>query len=453
MKKSTTNDQLRQRDLAVMWHPTTQMKDHEWLPLLPVRKGEGVWLVDMDGNRYIDAISSWWVNLFGHANPHISEAVSRQASTLEHVILAGATHEPAVLLAEKLVAMTQPGLDRVFYADSGSNAVEISMKMSFHYWANQGRPGRTRFVTLSNSYHGETIGTLGVGDAGLFKQTYAPLLAEPIIAPSPDCFGLERSEWDRNAAEKLEEMKLILEQHQDEICAVIVEPLVQGAGGMRMYPPSYLAGLRVLCDAYDVHLIADEIAVGFGRTGSMFACQQADIAPDFMCISKGLTGGYLPMSAVMTSNRIYDVFYDEYTSLRGFLHSHSYSGNALACAAALATMEIFEQQPVLENNRKTAKIMLDSVQHLHDHPHVGEIRQTGMILAMEMVRSCTTMEAYDWKERRGMKVYQHALNNGVLLRPIGNTVYFMPPYVINEQEIELMAAAATAGIDHATRDD
>ncbi|MFT5371219.1 MAG: adenosylmethionine-8-amino-7-oxononanoate aminotransferase [Lysobacterales bacterium] len=453
MNDSTSNEQLRKRDLAVMWHPTTQMKDHEWLPLLPVRSGQGVWLEDMDGNRYIDAISSWWVNLFGHANPKISEAVSRQAKTLEHVILAGVTHEPAVLLAEKLVAITQQGLDRVFYADSGSNAVEISMKMSFHYWANLGQPGRTRFVTLSNSYHGETIGTLGVGDAGLFKQTYAPLLAEPLIAPSPDCFGLERSEWDAHASSMLDEMNQLLERHQHEICAVIVEPLVQGAGGMRMYPPSYLAGLRVLCDSYDVHLIADEIAVGFGRTGSMFACQQADIAPDFMCISKGLTGGYLPMSAVMTSNKIYDVFYDEYTSLRGFLHSHSYSGNALACAAALATMEIFEQQPVLENNRKTAKIMLDAVQHLHDHSHVGEIRQTGMILAMEMVKNRATMETYDWKERRGIKVYQHALNHGVLLRPIGNTVYFMPPYVINEHEINLMVAAATAGIDHATRDD
>jgi adenosylmethionine-8-amino-7-oxononanoate aminotransferase len=245
-------------------------------------------------------------------------------------------------------------------------------------------------------------------------------------------------------------MKMLLERHQAEICAVIVEPLVQGAGGMRMYPPSYLSGLRALCDEYEVHMIADEIAVGFGRTGSMFACQQAGIAPDFMCISKGLTGGYLPMSAVMTSNEIYDVFYDEYISLRGFLHSHSYSGNALACSAALATMEIFESEPVLENNRKTSKLMLKAVQHLYDHPHIGEIRQTGMILAMEMVRDCKTLEPYDWKERRGIKVYQHCLENGVLLRPIGNVVYFMPPYVINEQEIGLMVAAATSGIDHAT---
>ena len=452
MNKTSLNDQIRTRDLAVLWHPTTQMKDHEWLPLLPVRKGQGVWLEDMDGKRYIDAISSWWVNLFGHTNPHISAAVSRQVQTLEHVLLAGVTHEPAVLLAEKLVEITQAGLDRVFFADSGSNAIEIALKMSFHLWKNLGHTGRHRFVTLSNSYHGETIGTLGVGDAGLFKETYARLLAEPVIAPSPDCFGLPRDEWDRHASEKLAEMKLILEQHQAEVCAVIVEPLVQCAGGMRMYPPSYLTGLRSLCDQYNVHLIADEIAVGFGRTGSMFACQQADIAPDFMCISKGLTGGYLPMSAVMTSNDIYAVFYDEYTSLRGFLHSHSYSGNALACSAALATLEIFEREPVLENNRKTAKLMLDAVQHLHEHPHVGEIRQTGMILAVEMVRNRKTLEGYDWKERRGIRVYQHALEKGVLLRPIGNVVYFMPPYVINEEEVGLMVDAATSGIDLATKD-
>jgi len=450
MKNPSSNEELKRRDLAVMWHPTTQMKDHEWLPLLPVRRGQGVWLEDMDGKRYIDAISSWWVNLFGHANPHISAAVSRQAQTLEHVILAGVTHEPAVCLAEKLVEITQQGLERVFYADSGSNAVEISLKMSFHYWQNMGQTKRHRFVTLSNSYHGETIGTLSVGDTGLFKETYSPLLTEPLIAPSPDCFGLPLEAWDLHAAEKLAEMEKILAGNQSEICAVIVEPLVQCAGGMRMYPPSFLAGLRALCDEFDVHLIADEIAVGFGRTGSMFACQQANIAPDFMCISKGLTGGYLPMSAVMTSHAIFDVFYDEYTSLRGFLHSHSYSGNALACSAALATLEIFEQQPVLENNRATAKLMRDAVAHLNDHPHVGEIRQTGMILAMEMVRDRKSMQSYDWKERRGMKVYQYALEQGVLLRPIGNTVYFMPPYVINESEIRLMAAAATGGIDVAT---
>lgn len=446
------NEEIRQRDLAVLWHPTTQMKDHEWLQLLPVKSGQGVWLEDMEGKRYIDAISSWWVNLFGHANPHISAAVSEQANRLEHVILAGVTHEPAVRLAEKLVEITPPGLERVFFADSGSSAVEISLKMSFHYWRNIGEQGRVRFVTLSNSYHGDTLGALGVGDAGLFKAAYEPLLMEPLVAPSPDCFALPREQWDAHAADRLADMREIFTNNEGEISAVIIEPLVQCAGGMRMYPPSYLTGLRALCDEFRIHLIADEIAVGFGRTGSMFACEQGGIAPDFMCLSKGLTGGYLPMSAVMTSQTVYEAFYDEYTTLRGFLHSHSYTGNALACAAALATMELFEQRDVLADNRLLAAQMLEAVSPMHEHAHVGDIRQTGMILAIEMVAQRDPMIQYDWKQRRGMQVYQYAMAQGILLRPIGNVVYFMPPYVINSDEIKLMAKVAMAGIDLATRD-
>jgi adenosylmethionine-8-amino-7-oxononanoate aminotransferase len=452
MKSLTKNEAICQRDLAVLWHPTTQMKDHEWLTLLPVRSGQGVWLEDMEGKRYIDAISSWWVNLFGHSNEHISDAVSDQVRRLEHVIFAGVTHEPAVRLAEKLVAITPPGLERVFFADSGASAVEISLKMSFHYWCNTGEKGRSRFVTLSNSYHGDTLGALSVGDVGLFKETYKPLLMEPLVAPSPDCFALPREQWDANAGQKLAELRGIFEQYQAEICAVIIEPLIQCAGGMRMYPPSYLTGLRALCDEYRVHLIADEIAVGFGRTGTMFACDQGGIAPDFMCLSKGLTGGYLPMSAVMTTNRVYEAFYAEYTSLRGFLHSHSYTGNALACAAALATMELFDERDVLNDNRGLAQQMLEAVAPMQDHPHVGDIRQTGMVLALEMVAQREPMIQYDWKQRRGMKVYQYAMEQGVLLRPIGNVVYFMPPYVINADEIRLMAKVAMDGIDLATLD-
>ncbi len=446
-----SNDALRQRDLAVVWHPTTQMKDHEWLPLLPVRRGEGVWLEDMEGNRFLDAISSWWVNLFGHANPRISRAVAEQAQTLEHVILAGATHEPAVRLAERLTAIAPPGLDRVFYADSGAAAVEISLKMSFHYWRNLGERNRRRFVTLSNSYHGDTLGALSVGDAGLFRDAYAPLLLEPLVAPSPDCFGIEPGQWDVQAERRLASMRELLNAHRGEVCAVIIEPLVQCAGGMRMYPPAYLTGLRALCDEFDVHLIADEIAVGFGRTGTLFACEQGGITPDFMCLSKGLTGGYLPMSVVLTGEQVYRAFYDEYTTLRGFLHSHSYTGNALACSAALATLDIFEAEPVLERNQVLAAVMRRAVRPLEAHPHVGEIRQCGMILAIEMVQARSSMTPYDWRERRGMVVYQHALEHGVLLRPIGNVVYFMPPYVINEQEIEHLAEVAAAGIDRATR--
>lgn len=447
---SVNNQSLRDRDLAVLWHPTTQMKDHEWLPLLPVKSAHGVWLEDFEGQRYIDAISSWWVNLFGHTNSHISAAVARQARQLEHVILAGVSHEPAVAVAEKLVQITPAGLDRVFLADSGSGAVEIALKMSFHFWRNQGETGRDRFVTLSNSYHGETLGALAVGDAGLFKEAYQPLLMKSLVAPSPDCFGLDPSAWEQHAATCLQAMDELLGEHSGRVSAVIIEPLVQCAGGMRMYPPSYISGLRALCDRHQVHLIADEIAVGFGRTGTLFACEQAGVSPDFMCLSKGLTGGYLPMSAVLASEHTYQAFYAEYTSMRGFLHSHSYTGNALACAAALATLELFEQQDVLAQNRHTARLMREAVEPLEQHPNVGEIRQTGMILAMEMVADREQMAPYHWQERRGMQVYRYALEHGVLLRPIGNVVYFMPPYVINQDEIAQMAQTAIDGIDVAT---
>lgn len=447
---SLSNDAVRARDLAVLWHPTTQMKDHERIPLLPVRRARGVWLEDFEGRRYIDAISSWWVNLFGHANEHISAAVARQASELEHVILAGATHEPAIRLAERLVALTPPGLDRVFYADSGSGAVEIALKMSFHYWRNRGETARTRFVTLTHSYHGETLGTLAVGDAGVFKEAYEPLLMEALFAPSPDCTGIDPAHWDAHAAGKLEALDALLADNAGTVCAVIIEPLVQCAGGMRMYPPSWIRGLRAVCDRHDVHLIADEIAVGFGRTGTLFACEQAGVSPDFLCLSKGLTGGYLPMSAVLTGESVYRTFYDEYTTLRGFLHSHSYTGNALACAAALATLELFDAGDVLGDNRRTARLMRDAVTPLQDHPNVGEIRQTGMILAIEMVADRERMTSWDWRERRGLRVYEHGLANGVLLRPIGNVVYFMPPYVIGESEIGQMAEVAMGGIDRAS---
>ncbi|MBE9550366.1 MAG: adenosylmethionine--8-amino-7-oxononanoate transaminase [Proteobacteria bacterium] len=444
------NKEFMARDLAVLWHPCTQMQDHESLPLIPIRSGQGVWLEDLEGKRYLDAISSWWVNIFGHNNPLISTAIKQQLDRLEHVILAGFSHEPAVELAERLVAMTPDRLSRVFYADNGSAAVEVALKMSFHYWLNRGEPRRQRFVNLSGSYHGETLGALALGDVSLYKDTYGPLLLEPIVAPSPDAWqGQEGEDSYDTAVRCLLEMEKILSANSGEICAVIVEPLIQCAGGMRMYHPHYLSGLRSLCDQYNVHLIADEIAVGFGRTGTMFACEQADISPDFMCLSKGLTGGYLPMSAVLTSEDVYSAFYSDYASLKGFLHSHSYTGNALACAAALATLDIFANQPVLENNVKLAALMMDSVSTLTDHPHVGEIRQTGMVLAIEMVKQRETREAWPWQERRGLEVYQYGLSQGVLLRPLGNIVYFMPPYVINAEEIALMGRVAIEGIERA----
>lgn len=441
------------RDLAHVWHPCTQMKDHERdVPLIPIRRGEGVWLEDFAGRRYLDAVSSWWVNLFGHANPRINAAVRAQLEQLEQVILAGFTHEPVIELSEQLVALAPAGLSRCFYADNGSSAVEVAVKMSFHYWRNAGRTGKRRFITLSNSYHGETLGALAVGNVDLYKSIYQPLLMEVITVPSPDCFERERGEsWAEHSRRMLAHMEAALERHASETAAVIVEPLVQCAGGMRMYDPVYLALLRAACDRHEVHLIADEIAVGFGRTGTMFACEQAGIRPDLLCLSKGLTGGYLPLSTVLTTETIYAAFYDEYTRLTAFLHSHSYTGNALACAAARAVLAIFREDRVIERNRALAARLGERARPLADHPHVAEVRQCGMIVAVEMVREKASRTPYPWQERRGLVVYRHGLERGVLLRPIGNVIYFMPPYVITPGEIDLMVEAAREGIELATR--
>jgi adenosylmethionine-8-amino-7-oxononanoate aminotransferase len=448
MSTNTGNSDWVSRDLAHVWHPCTQMKDHESVPMIPLRAGSGVWLEDFTGKRYLDGISSWWVNLFGHANARISAAVAEQLGRLEHAIFAGFTHEPAVKLAEELLRIAPPGLNRCFFADNGSAAIEVAIKMSFHFWRNSGQARKTRFITLANSYHGETLGALAVGNVELYKSIYRPLLMDVITVPSPDAFMRAAGDSEADHARRVfAAMETALEQNHAEVAAVIVEPLVQCAGGMRMYDPVYLELLRVACDKYGVHLIADEIAVGFGRTGTMFACEQAGIRPDYLCLSKGLTGGYLPLSAVLTTDAIYAAFYDEYTRLNGFLHSHSYTGNPLACAAANATLAIFRDEPVLERNRATARHMRDSVAHLADHPHVAEVRQRGMILAIELVKERASRTPWPWQERRGLRIYRHALERGALIRPLGTTIYFMPPYVIQPDEIELLARIATEGVE------
>ena len=446
------NDSWMQRDLAVLWHPCTQMKDHEQLPLIPIRRGDGVWLEDFEGKRYLDAVSSWWVNVFGHANPRINQRIKDQLDQLEHVMLAGFSHQPVVELSERLVALTPPGLERVFYTDNGSTGIEVALKMSFHYWRNSGQPTKQRFVTLTNSYHGETVAAMSVGDVALFTDTYKPLLLDTFKVPSPDCYlRPEGMSWEEHSRNMFADMEQTLAEHHREIAAVIVEPLIQGAGGMRMYHPIYLKLLREACDRYDVHLIHDEIAVGFGRTGTMFACEQAGITPDFLCLSKALTGGYLPMAAVLTTDKLYQAFYDDYSTLRAFLHSHTYTGNPLACAAALATLDIFEQDNVIEANKALATRMTTATAHLADHPHVAEVRQTGMAVAIEMVADKASKTPYPWQERRGLKVYQHALQRGALLRPLGSVVYFLPPYTITEEQIDFLAEVASEGIDIATR--
>lgn len=445
--------QLAARDLQVIWHPCTQMHDHEQMPLIPIRKGEGVWLEDYNGKRYLDAISSWWVNLFGHNHPYINQALKDQIDYLSHVIFAGFTHEPAILFAEKLTEMVPPGLSHCFFADNGSSAVEAALKMSFHYWYNVGRPQKKRFVHLSNSYHGETLGALAVCDVAIFKKVYAELLRDAICVPSPDCYYREAGEsWEDYSRRMFAPMEQTLATYADEICAVIIEPLVQASGSMRMYHPIYLSLLRAACDKYGVHLIADEIAVGFGRTGTLFACEQANISPDFLCLGKGITGGYLPLSTVLTQDSIYQAFYAEFQQLKLFIHSHSYSGNTLACRAGLATLEIFKQEPVIANNQLLIQHLQQKIQVFTEHPHIAEVRQTGMIVALEMVKNKVTREPYDWQERRGRQIFQRALEQGILLRPLGDVIYFMPPYVITTEELDLLVTKTLAVLNEVTCD-
>ncbi|MGH8173461.1 MAG: adenosylmethionine--8-amino-7-oxononanoate transaminase [Rhodanobacteraceae bacterium] len=457
--------ELAARDLAVVWHPCTQMHDHETLPMLPIASAEGAWLTGHDGTRYLDAISSWWTCLLGHRHPRIVAALKDQLDRLDHVMLAGFTHEPAIELAEELVRIAprahanDPRADdrplrRVFYADNGSSAIEVALKLSFHFWRNTGRGERTRFIALTGGYHGETLGALSVTDIALYRATYAPLLLDPIFAPSPDAYERLPGESAAECARRrLGELRTILERHAHETCAIIVEPLVQCAGGMRMHDASYLSGLRTLCDEFDVHLIADEIAVGFGRTGTLFACEQGRIVPDFLCLSKGLTGGTLPLSAVLTTARIFDAFYAEYASGKAFLHSHSYTGNPIACRAALATLNVLREERVIERNRALARHLADRIAPLAEHANVADVRQTGLIAAIELVADKTKRTPFPAAQRRGLRVYRHGLERGVVLRPLGNVVYFMPPYCITPDEIDLMVAVSSEGIERAVADD
>ena len=430
MQTSTRSELLLDRTRRAVWHPCTQMKQHETLPIVAIARAEGCWLYDFDGKRYLDAISSWWVNLFGHGNARINAALREQLETLEHIMLAGFTHEPVVMLSERLGQRTGGALGHCFYGSDGASATEIALKMSFHYWRNCGAEGKTCFVSLAGSYHGETLGALSVTDVALFKDTYAPLLATSVQVPSPDGRRAEAGESARDYAVRCAgALERHLERHHAETAAFIVEPLVQGACGMAMYDAEYLRRARALCDRYGVHLIADEIMTGFGRTGTFFACEQAGVTPDFMCLSKGLTGGYLPLSVVLTRDAIYEAFYDDQVA-RGFLHSHSYTGNALACGAALATLEIFEHDDVIAANRAKSARMTAAARELARHPKVRHFRNTGMIWAFEV-----ETRASDFARR----FFTHALERELLLRPLGATVYFMPPYVIDDAEIELLA--------------
>jgi adenosylmethionine-8-amino-7-oxononanoate aminotransferase len=416
-----SNNDLMQEDLKYIFHPCTQMKDHEKLPLIPIQKGKGAYIYDYDGGKYLDCISSWWVNLFGHSNKYINKKLHKQSKKLEHVIFAGFTHKPAIKLARRLVNITPKPLQKVFFADNGSSAVEISLKMAFQYFKNKGE-SRPLFISLTNSYHGETMGALAVSDTGLYKDIYTDILLKTIQAKSPAIFDEQ---------EALNDMESKLKEYEGKVSSIIVEPLIQCAGSMKMYKPSYLVSLRKLCDKYGVFLIADEVAVGFGRTGTMFAVEQANISPDFLCLSKGITAGYLPLSVVLFTDDIYNAFYCDYNEGKSFLDSHSYTGNTLACAVANASLDIFEKDNVIEENQIKIDLMKDLTQKFKSLDNVLEVRQTGMICAIEL-------KGYKSEDRIGLKIFQEALKHGVYIRPLGHIIYFMPPYIFTKKQIKKM---------------
>jgi adenosylmethionine-8-amino-7-oxononanoate aminotransferase len=415
-----TNAQLMEEDLKHIFHPCSQMKDYETLPLIPIKKGKGSIIEDYDGNTYLDCISSWWVNLFGHSNDYINKKIAEQLEELEHVIFAGFTHKPAIDLVKRLIEKTPEPLQKAFFADNGSSAIEIALKMSFQYFKNKGE-SRPLFVSLQNSYHGETMGALAVSDTGLYKEVYEDILIKTLHAKSPALV-------DENEA--LEDMERILKEYKGKINSVVIEPLVQCAGSMKMYDASYITKLRALCDTYGVFLIADEIAVGFGRTGTLFAIEQANICPDFLCMSKGITGGYMPLSMVLFTQDIYDAFYCDYDKGKSFLDSHSYTGNTIACAVANAVLDIFDNENIIEKNHEKITFIHDNTQKFNALDNVVEVRQRGMICAIELK---------NYKNRRiNLEIFQRALKQGVYIRPLGNVIYFMPPYIFTQDELEKM---------------
>lgn len=411
---------LQKLDLKHIWHPCTQMKDHENLPLIPIKKAKGVWLYDFNDKAYLDCVSSWWVNLFGHSNEYINSKIKEQLESLEHIILAGFSHESIIRLSARLCTLLPPNFNKCFYADNGSSAVEVALKMSFHYNLNKGKK-KHKFLALSNSYHGETLGALSVGDIALYKKTYAPLLLECLKTPVPK---------NKDYEDELRVLKDTLSKHSNELCAFILEPLVQCAGNMHMYEAGFIDEAIKLCKEFEVQVIFDEIATGFGRTGTLFALEQCSLKPDFLCLSKGITGGYLPLSVVLTSDEVYSAFYAPYEEQKAFLHSHSYTGNALACAAANAVLDIFENENIIEKNKLLSAFIAKEFETLREFEFLGNFRQKGMIYAFDILSAKMP--------RAGIWLYQKALEKGLLLRPLGNTIYFMPPYVIQREEVSFV---------------
>lgn len=441
--------ELQKKDMQYIFHPCSQMKDYEELPPMIITKAEGLYLEDELGNRYMDCVSSWWVNLFGHCNPRINKAIMEQINKLEHVLFVNFSHEAAIELVERLHKLVPAGIDKFLFADNGSSSIEMALKLSFQYHQQTGSPEKKKFVSLANAYHGETIGALGVGDVDIFTSTYRPLIKEGIKAEGPDCFNCPfNKNFDCCEAECFDHMKKIIKAEHKNIAAVIIEPMVQGAAGMKIYSSKYIQKLRKLTTEYNIHLIADEIAVGFGRTGKMFAMEHAGVSPDIMCMAKGLSAGYYPMSIIGITDKIYNAFYCDYLEGKSFLHSHTYSGNPLGCRIAVEVLKIFEEENILEMvNRKGEYLRKRALEIFGKHPNIGEYRQIGLIGALEFVENRETKKPFDSKKRAGYEIYKIALKKGALLRPLGNVIYFMPPYIISEKEIDRMLQICLESIE------
>lgn len=440
---------LQQKDISYVWHPCSQMKDYETFSPIIIEHGTGPYLYDIEGNSYLDAVSSWWVNLFGHSNKRLNNAINHQVDKLEHVIFANFTHKPAIELSERIIQLAPEGLGKVFFSDNGSSAVEVALKISFQCHQQSGKSEKKKFAAISGSYHGETLGALSVGSLDLYSSVFNPLLLDTLRVDGPDCYrcsyGLNRKSCSAECFCKMDEA---LSQEHEKLCAVIIEPMVQCAAGMNMYPPAYLKKLRESCTRYGIHLIADEIAVGFGRTGMMFACEHAGISPDIMCLSKGLTAGYMPLALTLVTDEIYDAFYSDYTELKAFMHSHSYTGNPISCAVACESLNIFRDENIIENNMSKSSYINERISsRAAEHPYIGEYRQTGMIGALELVEDKASKMPFDWSKRVGYEIYKLALKRGVLLRPLGNVIYFMPPYIVSERDIDLMTEVAFESIN------
>ena len=430
-----------------VWHPFSQMGRLDREPQLIIDRAEGNVLIAQDGSEYIDGVASMWAIVHGHGHPHIVEAIQQQAGKLQHSTLLGIAHQPVIDLADRLVEILPPGLEHVFFSENGASAIEVALKMAIQFWANEGQPKRQRIVAMDDAYHGDTIGAVSVGGAGPFRDVYAPLLFEPLRFPNPYHYrSTDCKDGDHcTCVEKLGE---VLAAHDDEVAAVIIEPRVQGAGGMIVAPEGHIASIRRICDEYDVLLIADEVATGFGKTGAMFACDLEGVVPDITVLGKGMTGGYLPLSATITSDRIYQAFYDATDESKKLFHGHTYAGNPICCAAALANLDVFESEDVLGRVRDRADFLAAQLsERLGDHALVGEIRQQGLMVGIELVADRDTKQPLPREMMAGWNVSLAARDRGVLVRPLGDTIVMMPPLSIETQQLEQMCEAVAYGLD------